>query len=316
MSSSKSSKPRVLVLGVNGQDGSYLAEELLSRGHQVIGVGRQSFSRWVPSQENYKYQQLDLSETNRFIDFIKHENPDHIYHLAAIHGPAGFKYEENWLNLNYINIVLTQAILEFLRVNNSSGKLIYASSAKVFSLNNSDIIDENTTRKSDCLYSITKNTSTNLINYYKNNHGVDASTAWLFNHESSRRGGDYFIPIIIDVLKKSIKDSKYKKEIAFLDFYCDWGSAREYMYLMANYSTNSVCKDLIFATGNTVLAREAVKNLFARYGLEYKNHILPRENLGLKDLGLPWKVENKELIKSLGKPQKKIDDIFFEMLEN
>ena len=104
-----------LVLGVNGQDGSYLAEELLSRGHAVVGVARQKESRWVKANLNFQYSQLDLEDLSGYTTYLKHLNPTFIYHLAAVHGPSGFDYEANWISSHMINTMVVQASLEYLK---------------------------------------------------------------------------------------------------------------------------------------------------------------------------------------------------------
>ena len=86
---------RALVLGVNGQDGSYLAQALLKRGDRVVGVGRQATSRYVHDDPNFTYAAADLADERQVEALIRSVAPDRIYHFAAVHGPtvSGFTYE-------------------------------------------------------------------------------------------------------------------------------------------------------------------------------------------------------------------------------
>jgi GDPmannose 4,6-dehydratase len=166
--------PICLVLGVNGQDGSFLAERLLAEGYCVVGVGRQETSRWISSpRPNFRYCQYNLSNVENFPKFVESFSPDYIYHAAAIHGAAGFNYEEVWYSAHAVNTLITHAALEYCRANVEC-RFIYLSSSKVFNYSDGDLITEGTTKKSDCIYSITKNSSSNLIEYYRKRYGVSA----------------------------------------------------------------------------------------------------------------------------------------------
>jgi GDPmannose 4,6-dehydratase len=107
-----SDTPVCLVFGVNGQDGSYLAERLLIEGYRVVGVGRQITSRWLSqSCDNFTYYQCDLCKVDSVVDLIEKFSPDYIYHAAAIHGSSGFNYEAVWHSAHAVNSLTTNAVL-------------------------------------------------------------------------------------------------------------------------------------------------------------------------------------------------------------
>src|ERR1039458_1592809 len=87
---------RSVILGVNGQDGSYLAEALLRRGHEVIGLGRDEVSRYVPVSPKFRYLQIDLRNADALARFVNEASPEQAFHFAAVHGAAGFEYEPAW----------------------------------------------------------------------------------------------------------------------------------------------------------------------------------------------------------------------------
>ena len=219
-----------LVLGVNGQDGSYLAESLIALGRQVIGVGRQETSKYIKDSEYFTYKQLDIANTQELVIFLDELSPTKIYHLAAIHGAAGFKYEDKWIETHSVTTLSVHAILEYLRLK-GAGSLIYTSSSKAFGESPPPIVSENTKRISSCIYSIAKNSATDLIHYYRAKYGVCASVLWTFNHESSRRGIEYFIPKIVNCLASALQNSGHTTEVYTLNFHCDWSDAAEFMDL-------------------------------------------------------------------------------------
>jgi GDPmannose 4,6-dehydratase len=265
-----------LVLGVNGQDGSYLAERLLAGGWRVLGVGRQHESRWLGAAADFSYHALDLSDVSGFSAFLHAEKPEVVFHVAAVHGAAGFVYEDHWQEVHAVNTVCTHAILEYLRRAAPGGVLVYASSSKVFGPALPNLVNETSPRHSGCIYTITKNSSTDLIAYYRKVHGVKASVVWTFNHESPRRAGTFFIPQVVEVLARSIIDGDYQGEIGSLGFWCDWGDAAEFMEIFARIAVRAPGSDLLLATGDTLWAEDFADTLFGGYGLSRKKHLRER----------------------------------------
>jgi len=265
---------RALVLGVNGQDGSYLAEHLLVQGWMVAGVGRQATSRWVSLAPGFQYVPLDLADSARFAALLQEFRPDAIFHFAAVHGSAGFSYEEHWHDVHLVNTVATHAALEYLRVVAPEAVLVYASSSKVFGEPLPLHITEASPRASTCIYTTTKNASTDLIRYYRSRHGLRASVVWTFNHESPRRGGSYFLPRIIDTLARAILDPHATGQIGALGFWSDWGDAQEFMAMVAAIAEQAPGTDLLLATGQTWWAMDFVDTLFQSHGLRWRDHLI------------------------------------------
>ena len=265
---------RALVLGVNGQDGSYLAESLLRRGWLVHGAGRQDRSRWLAADENFDYHSLDIGDLAALSALLKELQPDFVCHLAAVHGAAGFAYEDQWQAAHAVNTLSVHAVLEHLRRDAPRASLIYGSSSKVFGPVPPPLVSEATPRLSTCIYSTTKNAATDLINYYRSRHGLRASSVWLFNHESARRSGEYFVPRIVEILANSICEPGFCGSIVTLQFFCDWGDAAEYMDLIAGLAETSAGNDLILASGSTWHAEAFVDQLFRNYGLRWQDHMV------------------------------------------
>lgn len=256
---------RSLILGVNGQDGSYLAEQLLGRGHEVTGVGRQASSRWVDPRR-FLYVPLDITDYTALDQLLDALRPEQIYHLAASHGPAGHTYEIVWREALAVNLGTLHVCLEHLRTRALESRLFYPSSLKAFGSHPPPVIVEQSPRVSDCLYSVTKNAACDLVHYYRTHHRCRASVGFFFNHDSPRRPDSYFLPRLAAklVAKRQGADSP---GLATLDFWCDWGDAREFMGLVAELMQAQQPEDLIFATGKPLFAATLADCLSRAMGL-------------------------------------------------
>jgi GDPmannose 4,6-dehydratase len=263
-----------MVIGANGQDGTFLVRHLLSRNYEVMGLGRQAESGGGADSALFCYRQVDLREDRALAAALQEFSPDLVFHVAAVHASAGGSYERVFGDMLRVNTGSVHTVLEYMR-ERPEARLIYASSAKVFGDPLPARIDETTPKISSCLYSITKNASRELIQYYRKLHGVKASVVFLFNHESELRQEHFFIPKILHCLASSLRDPAHVAYVNTLDFVCDWGSAEEYMSIVIDMLEKAPSEDFVLATGNCIHARDLVEELFARYGLDYATHLQP-----------------------------------------
>jgi GDPmannose 4,6-dehydratase len=298
---------RCLVLGVNGQDGSFLAEILGVKGNLVWGLGKQSSSRYLSEGASFRYVECDLRDQAKLSAVLSETVPDEIYHVAAVHGSSGFSYEEVWGSVLDVNVKSTHTILEYARQQKRDVRIFYASSAKVFGTPLKGLINVESPKRPDCLYSVSKIAAADLFHYYRRAHGVHGSIAYLFNHESVRRPASYFIPQITAILRSALQQASFRTEIYTLDFYCDWGCAREYMEMATDLLQARCEEDVIFATGKTWYGRDFAKELFASYGLDYREHIL--ESAAKLD-PVSFQVDIGETVRHLGRaPRRDILDV-------
>lgn len=262
-----------LVIGVNGQDGSYLAEHLLALGLDVVGIGRQGSSRYVQAHPHFHYRGLDLEDGEALAALLAEIQPFRIYYLAAIHGAAGFSYEETWQAALKVNLGAVQICLEHLRMANRGARLLYASSLKAFGDQPPAVVSEASPRRSTCLYSITKNGAFDLIDYYRTRHGIRATVLFLLNHESPRRPGHFFLPRLTGLLASALKGEPRKTPLKSLDFACDWGDAAEFMAIAAQLLDLDDNHDYVLGTGKTWTGLEMTEALFASAGLDWRDHV-------------------------------------------
>jgi GDPmannose 4,6-dehydratase len=256
-----------LVLGSNGQDGSYLADVLLERGCEVTGVARQTQSRWV-NHPRFHHVQLDLGDADALAGLLGEVHPDCIYALAAVHGSAGFSYEPIWGAALDVNLKSVHTCLEHIRTRNSDARLFVASSLKAFGDAPPAVIDESTPRVSSCLYGITKNAAADLVAYYRARHGIWAAVGWLFNHDSPRRPDDYFLPRLTAQLAAHLHGERATEPLMTLDFWCDWGSSLEFMAAAASLLELDHPRDVAMASGAPIHAERLAVALSEAAGVE------------------------------------------------
>jgi GDPmannose 4,6-dehydratase len=303
---------KALVLGGNGQDGSYLSEILVSRGHDVTAVARQPQPRWPVADPRYRYRACDIADTSALEALLDDVRPGIIFHFAAIHGAAGFDYAPVSQVAHLVNTQSVRAVLDHVRRDNPACGFIYASSAKVFGAPLPARISEQTPRVSTCVYSSTKNAAHDLIDEYRARHGLAASVLYLFNHESPRRSADYFTPRIAKALARARRDGG-KTELQTLDFACDWGDAREYMGIAADIGERGLGEDYVLASGKTWTGREMVAALFARHGLDYRDHLVETAAAASSPVAL-YHADVGKLRGRLGRtPRRSVLDVLDEM---
>lgn len=306
--------PRALVVGVNGQDGSYLAENLLRRGFDVVGIGRDDASRHVKTTTGFAYEKTDLRDLETFAALVEQVAPDLAFHFAAIHGAAGFRYEPVWRDMMAVNVLSLHVLLEQARLRNRSLRILYAGSAKMFPSPLAGTIDETTPARATCLYGIGKIASRDLVMQYRDKHGIAATNLVFFNHESVRRPPDYFLPTIARAIVGAKRDAGLKAEVKTLDFRIDWSAAAELTDLAIDIAEGSDVAEVVMASGTTWHGRDAVAHLFARYGLDARDHIV--ETLPRSDPGPEFRVNIERLAAAAGRrPQRMLGEIVDEMVD-
>lgn len=305
---------RSLILGVNGQDGSYLAEHLLRRGHYVVGVGRDPAPRYITNAPSFEYHSIDLSGDSRELTWLLSAHVfDFVFHFAAIHGAAGFQYEPRWSEMFNVGVLSLQRLLDHARLNNRNMRIVYASSAKIFPNPLIGRVDEETRAQATCLYSIGKLAARDLLAYYRKRHGIPTTNLIFFNHESPRRPSNYLMPILVKALRSSREDVRHETVVRSLDFWIDWGAADEFMDVVADIAIKSDGPEFIMASGHTWLGRDAVRAIFERHGLDSSRHITTSEVSS--DPGPSFHASIERLEKEIGRrPVKTIFNIVDDIL--
>jgi len=271
--------PIALITGVTGQDGSYLAENLLKKGYEVIGMVRRSstvnYERIAHIQGSIKFVNGDLLDQISLIDAIKMHEPDEIYNLAA----------QSFVQTSFGQPVLTgettalsvTRMLDAIRIVDPSIKFYQASSSEMFGKVAEVPQSESTPFYPRSPYGVAKVYGHWITVNYRESYDLHASSGILFNHESPRRGLE-FVTRKISYGAASIKlGMEEKLSLGNLDSKRDWGFAGDYveaMWLMLQQETPD---DFVICSGLTHSVREFCDLAFKHVGLSYEDHVVVDE---------------------------------------
>ena len=267
-----------LITGITGQDGSYLAEFLLEKGYQVIGLKRRTSLintdrvNHIFDNPNMILEYHDLNDTASIWNLLLKYKPDEIYNMAAqSHVRVSFEIPENTVD----GIAMgTLRILNAARAIVPNARIYQASSSEMFGDNPENPQDENTTLMPASPYACAKAFAHNLVRNYRQSYGMHISSGILFNHESPRRGETFVtrkITLAAARIKLGIQEKLY---LGNLDAKRDWGFAGDYVELMWKMLQQDVPDDYVIATGETHSVREFLERVFDLAGLDIGERVV------------------------------------------
>ena len=264
-------KKKAFITGVTGQDGSYLAELLVEKGYDVVGLDRRcserDYWRLGETRNKIKIVEGDLMEYESLRRIIEQENPDEIYNLAAqSHVGSSFKTPLTTLDMTGKSVWV---LLEIIRSVNPKIKFYQASTSELFGGDpGTEPQSETTPFNPHSPYAIAKLAAFHMIKLYREAYGIFSCNGILFNHESPRRGED-FVTRKITVAIARIKAGKQDVlELGNMDAKRDWGFAGDYVEGMWMMMQKNNADDYVLSTGETHTVREFVEESFRVAGYE------------------------------------------------
>ncbi len=258
-----------LITGITGQDGSYLAELLLSKGYEVHGIIRRS-SSFNTSRIDHIFDQLhlhygDLTDALNIDSIINTVKPDEVYNLAAqSHVQVSFEMPEYTGNVDAIG---TLRIIEAVRKHCPKAKIYNATTSELFGLVQETPQTEKTPFYPRSPYGVAKLYSYWICKNYRESYGLFISNGILFNHESERRGETFVTKKITKGLAKINQDLLLKKEtikpLKLGNLYSkrDWGYAQDYVYGMWLMLQQDNPDDFVLATNETHTIKEFIEEV-------------------------------------------------------
>lgn len=268
-----------LITGINGQDGSYLAEHLLDKGYKVFGlIKRNSIpetqtARLEPVYNKISVEYGDMSDMSSLATLIKHCKPDEIYHLAAqSHVHVSFIEPIHTCNVNAIG---TLNLLESVRLVGKEIKVYNAASSEMFGNSiDSDGFQRETTNMSPVSpYACSKVFAYNICRNYRNSYNMFISNGILFNHESPRRASNFVTTKVVKGAIEIYRKKQNELHLGNLDSHRDWGHSKDYVKAMHLMLQHNKPDDFVIATGETYSVRDLCKYVFEKLGLDYNDYV-------------------------------------------
>ena len=271
---------KALITGINGQDGSYLAEFLLEKGYEVWGVvKRNSVSETQSVRIDHIFDKLnleyaDLTDMASLVSVLQKVQPDEIYNLAAqSHVRVSFDqplYTANATGLGTLNL------LESVRMVSPNSKIYQASSSEMFGNNiDEDGYQRETTPMNPVSpYGCAKVFSYNICRNYRNSYGMKIWNGILFNHESPRRGTNFVTNKVVKAAVRIKLGLQGNLHLGNLGSTRDWGHAKDYVEAMWMMLQTDEPNDYVCATGVSHSVRELCEYVFTKLNLKYKDYIV------------------------------------------
>jgi GDPmannose 4,6-dehydratase len=316
----KNAMKKALITGITGQDGSYLAELLLSKGYEVHGIIRRASTFntkridhiYVDPHEPHARLFLhygDLSDSEQISNIIYNIKPDEVYNLGSqSHVRVSFDIPEYTGNITGLG---TTRILEIIRRSGNRIKFYQASSSEMFG-SSPPPQNENTPFRPRSPYASAKVYAHWMTVNYREAYNIFTCSGILFNHESPRRGETFVTRKITMGIANILAKKQTKIYLGNLEAKRDWGYAPEYVEAMWRMLQNKEPCDFVIGTGETYSVRDFVEDAFSYVGLNWEHHVeidpryfRPTEpetliadaRLAKEKLGWAPKVKFKELVK-------------------
>lgn len=259
-----------LITGINGQDGSYLAELLLEKGYNVYGIMRRKsvvdYGNVEHIRDKIKFIYADMTDVVSLVNAMKVSDADEVYNLAA-QSFVATSWEQP-LATAQIDALGVTNMLEAIRMVKPSCKFYQASTSEMFGLVQEIPQKETTPFYPRSPYGVAKLYGHWITKNYRESYDMFACSGILFNHESERRGKEFVTRKITDAVARIRLGVQEYVELGNMDSKRDWGHSKDYVYAMWLMLQQDKPDDYVVATGETRTVREFVETAFAKAGIE------------------------------------------------
>ena len=308
--------PKALITGITGQDGSYLAEFLLGKGYEVVGIVRRtshdSYERIGHLLDRVTIAAADLLDQHSLTQVIQEHRPDEVYNLAAqSFVPAS--WTQPVLTGEFTALGVTR-ILEAIRLAHPTARFYQASSSEMYGKVQETPQRESTPFYPRSPYGVAKVYGHWITVNYRESYDLFAVSGILFNHESPRRGIEFVTRKVTDGVARIKLGLAHEIRLGNLDARRDWGYAGDYVDAMWRMLQQKEPKDFVIGTGEQHTVEELVRIAFDHVGLDWKKHVIqdprfmrPAEvetlladpTLAKRELGWTPKVSFRELVEMM-----------------
>ena len=305
-----------IIVGINGQDGSYLAEYLLSKEYSIYGLVNKKKQSFFLKQYKKKIKILKVSINNfkQISKIIKKILPDEIYHLGS-QSFINQDFDSDFFKLNP-SINGTNFLLSSINKFSPKTRFFFSASSEIFGNPKISPQDENTQFNPRSAYGISKLAGYHLTKNYRETYGLFACSGILYNHESPRRD-NYFVTKKIAKSAAMIASGLEKKiYLGNINAKRDWGYSKDYVEYMWKMLQLKKPQDFLLGTGKLHKVKDLLKISFERVGLNYKKYLVINKKLFRKENKIDLVANNMKAKKILKfKASKSFKEIVHEMVD-
>ncbi len=314
---------KALITGITGQDGSYLAELLLSKGYEVHGIIRR-VALEDPEHRLWRIKHItdkiilhpaSLESYASLFNVVEEVKPDECYHLAA-QSFVSYSFEDEFSTIN-TNINGTLHILSAIRIKSPNTRFYFAASSEMFGKALESPQNESTPFYPRSPYGISKVAGFHFTRNYREAYNLFAVSGILFNHESPRRGYEFVTRKIsagVAAIKLGLAN---KLELGNLDAKRDWGYAGNYVEAMWRMLQQDKPDDYVIATGETHSVKEFTEKAFEYVGLDWKKYVITDKRYFRPAEVYELKGDYSKAKKKLGwQPEVKFEGLIKMMVDN
>ena len=271
---------KALITGITGQDGSYLAEMLLGKGYEVLGIVRRvalqdpqhRLNRITHLVDKVKLHAASLESLPSLYQALQKVQPDECYHLAA-QSFVSYSFDDEFSTL-HSNINGTHYVLAAVKAVVPECRFYFAGSSEMFGKVEEIPQTENTRFHPRSAYGISKVAGYDLTRNYREAYGMHASSGILFNHESPRRGFEFVTRKITSGVARIVAGQSSELRLGNLEAKRDWGHARDYVRAMWLMVQQPEPDDYVVGTGETHSVREFCELAFGMVGLDWEKYVV------------------------------------------
>lgn len=261
----------VLITGISGQDGSYLAEQMREQGHRVVGLLRRGRGMRARAIDGVELVDWDYTEVAALRDLLRTLRPSAFYNFAAFSTGAGM-YDDP-VAIGEFNGIAVARMLQAIVDSDLPVRFCQASSSEMFGDPSASPQDEASPFRPRSPYGAAKLFAHTAVGAYRARHGLFACSAILYNHESPRRGPAFVTRKIADAVARIRAGEQGELMLGNLEARRDWGYAPDYVNAMRLMLAQEVPEDYVVATGQLHSVREFCEVAFSHVGLDYRDWV-------------------------------------------
>ena len=305
-----------IIIGIYGQDGSYLAEFLIKKKYFVYGIANKikKVEYFKKYKKNLKISKISINNFKSISALIKKISPDEIYHLGS-QSYINHNFDAEFFRLNP-NINGTNFLLAAIKKFSPKTKFYFAGTSEIFGNVKQSPQNESTQFNPRSAYGISKLAGYHLTKNYREAYGIFACSGILYNHESPRRGSYFVTKKIVESAARIKKGLDTKIYLGNINAQRDWGYAKDYIKYMWKCLQLKKPQDFILGTGKVHSVKDFLKIAFERVDLDYKKYLKIDKKFFRKENKIHLVANNTKAKKILGyNPTKSFKEIVNEMVD-